>query len=250
MSIADVIFWVVVAAGVYWYSQRRKAELLKKEFPVNPLAAQPSSTSTDPALDPFLEQITLKKEKVEASVEEAQQTIERELHTRYADDLELKSRLSEFARKNGLDVALTEVWSAIEHYPTWSKRDDFGKWNKLEIAGEITGEKIDGVESVNFSFGGHQFQIAEKQWTAYDGPFYADMSLKEDGVEVFATSCEVDISGDITRYRTISIKALRKGGSWAMMLLDLKGKLDIDSAKMRSSFAYAGADEIKARFSE
>ncbi|HEV8328275.1 MAG TPA: hypothetical protein VGQ08_12400 [Nitrospiraceae bacterium] len=81
----------------------------------------------------FLQQVASEMTRTDAAITAVSQQHGHELETRFADDVKLGEQLSQFARANELDTALIALWEEIEHYPAWSSREDFDKWNKLHL---------------------------------------------------------------------------------------------------------------------
>lgn len=210
------------------------------------MADDPKSPKTD---DPFLVEVAAVKRQSDVQIETATREHERELDTRYSDDIELRDRLSQFAKQHELDRSLVYLWKEIEHYPAWSEREDFEQWNKLKLIG-ISGSRDGEVETVSFSYTGHQYTVSKKSWHGMEGDTYADFSFLEDGAEVFAIGCSVDYGEYDTSYRCHSVSAFKKRGNWAKVLLQLYSRIQIERNKSSSDMKYFRADEIKARFEE
>lgn len=214
-----------------------------------PQPVPPSPTQTLGEIDPFLQQVASEKIRTDAAITVALQQHERELETRFADDVKLKERLSQFARVNELDKALIALWEEIEHYPAWSSRDDFDKWNKLHLT-DIVGSSEKDTKSVEFMHGAQRFKVMERTWSGMEDDSYADFSFFEDGEEVFAIGCSVDYGEYGTSYRCHGISAFKKRGNWAKVLFECYGRIQIERNKSSSELKYFRADEIKSRFEE
>lgn len=72
-----------------------------------------------------MQQVASEKARTDTAVSVAGQQHERELEERFAEDVRLKKRLSQFARVNELDKALVALWKEINCYPAWSNRDEY-----------------------------------------------------------------------------------------------------------------------------
>ena len=191
--------------------------------------------------DPFLEEIASAKREADVDVDRATQTLERQLENRFSEDLGLKERLSRFAREHELDQALIAVWEEIKYYPSWVKREDFDKWNKLRLT-DIEGSDEGEWNSVSFSHNGRRYSLSRKKWQGMAGTC-ADFSLKENGVEVFGISCSVDCDW-------LDIVTFKKHGQWAKLLLEMHRLIRIEENKSSTGLKYFRADEIKKRFEE
>lgn len=208
-----------------------------------------ADTKSTAAVDPFQAEIAEAKHQSDLQVETTTQEYKRELETRFSNDVQLKEQLSKFARQQELDKALIAIWQKIEHYPDWSDREDFSKWNKLELE-EIGGSTAGKEKSVLFTYGGHRYAISERQWYGEAGDWYADFTLQENEAEVFAIGCSVSYDEYVTHYSCYSVNAFKKRGQWAKMLVALYGRIQIQENKTSAQYPYFKADEIKKRFEE
>jgi hypothetical protein len=247
MSIEIFLFLVLAAAAAYWYWQKNRrnvtpAPKCKAEEPPSPIL-QPEDA------DPFLRTVLLEKERAESAISDARFQQERELEKRFADDIRLKEHLSKFARDQKLDSALSDLWSEIRHYPAWSARSDFEKWNKLHVAG-ISGSKEGDSESVEFSHGNQRFKITEHRWYGNEGERYSDLTFFEDSVVVFAISCSIHDKYEVDAYSCHEISAFKKRGNWPQVLLGYYASIQIEREKITDELKYFRADEIKLRFEE
>lgn len=249
MSSETLLLLVLAAGAAYWYWQKNRPnvasapEIKTQEPPSQSPAHDPEE------IDPFLRAVTLEKERADSAIDDARHQHERELETRFANDVKLKERLSKFARDQKLDAALSDLWKEIRHYPAWSSRDDFEKWNKLHLAG-ISGSKEGETESVEFSQGNQRFKITERRWYGIEGERYSDMSLFEDSEEVFAISCSIHDEYDVDAYSCHGISAFKKRGNWPQVILEYYTQIQIERQKLTDGFKYFRADEIKSRFEE
>lgn len=216
---AELIFLIVlIACAAYWYM--RWGRFVGKVPPLQqlePVPPSPIQTMEEP--DTFLRQVASAKISTEAAIVAARQQHERELETRFADDVKLKEELSNVARVNELDMALIALWSEIQHYRTWSTRDDFDKWNKLDLK-SITGSAEGEVSAVEFAHGSQHFKVTERKWYGIEGDSYSDLAFFEDGEEVFAISCSVEYVECNTSFRCCGISAFKKRGNWSKVLLE------------------------------
>ena len=249
MSAELFVLLILIAGTAYWYLQKKNSDK-KTVPPCQPFELATESPKRDlEEIDPFLHSVSLEKKCTYYAINNARRQYESELETRFADDVKLKERLSQFAREHELDKALTSLWSEIRHYPAWSSRDDLGKWNKLNLTG-IAGSKDGDVESVEFAHGDQRFKIAEKQWYGMEGGSYSDISLFEDSEEVFSVSCTIHGEYDTDVYRCNSVSAFKKRGNWARVLLEYYAYIQIERNKLSAKLKYFRADEIKSRFEE
>jgi hypothetical protein len=239
-----------LVAAVAWYFKRYsrgKSDAKLTERDVH--EREGADTESSAVADPFLAEITETKQQSDLQVLAATQDYTQELETRFSNDVQLKERLSKFAREQELDEALIAIWQEVEHYSAWSDRKDISKWNRLELE-EIDGSKEGEKKSVLFSYAGHRYAISERQWYGEGGDWYADFTLQEDEAEVFAIGSSVSYDEYVTHYRCNSVAAFKKRGQWAKMLIALYSRLQIQQNKTRAQSQYFKADEIKKRFEE
>jgi hypothetical protein len=225
MTVDGVIAAVLVVLFVYFISTR---------------AMRGSKASSDLS-DPFLDEISRTKHKVDQQVKTATEAHEYELDARFSKDLELKRQLSEFAKKQELDQALIALWEEIEHYPSAS--------NRLGVT-EVDRSKEEKRKTVVFSYSGHRYAISCTERDNFHGDFYADFNLLEDGMEVFAILCSQHFSEYGTSYKFLDVKAFKKRGEWAKTLIHLRGLIQAEAKKRSAGHRYYGAEEIKKRFEE
>jgi len=246
----DLVVVIVLAGAAVWYFLRNAAEQTVAKAP-EPRHLEPTATDIESATvsDPFLDEVAQAKQQTDLQVEAITRDYERELENRFSGDVQLKERLSQFARQQELDQALIAIWKEVEHYPAWVEREDFSKWNKLELV-EIGGSEDGKVKTVLFSYGGHRYAVSEKEWHGEEGDAYADFVLREDGAEVFAIGCSVQYDEYVDSYRCHSVNAFKKRGHWAKMLIELYRRIQINENKRSSELKYFNADKIKERFEE
>jgi hypothetical protein len=212
-------------------------------------AAQNSERASGSTADHFSDEIARERARILEVVAAATERYESELAERFADDLRVKQRLSDFARANNLDSALTALWNEIKHYPAWSQRDDFDKWNTLNLSG-IAGTKADDTEAVEFVHDDRRFGVVRRMWSGEDNASYADFTLIENDEEVFAISCAVEDDGYRTRYACFDIRGFKKRGVWAKVLLHYYGEILNRENRLVAECGYPFADEIQERFEE
>ena len=109
---------------------------------------------------------------------------------------------------NGLDEALIALWEEIKHYPAQSKKDDFDKWNKLNLAGidSLSGGDINSVE---FFHNSQHFKVKER--TKDETPELSiNLSFFEDDNEVFAIDCLVNSENEGAGYIYQRISTFKK----------------------------------------
>ena len=253
MSGEILLLVTLLAYGAYWYFNRTKAKKPPSAAPTPSPALSPIPeavrSGVQTVTDPFLNAVAAKKARSDAVVAAATQEYKHELDGRFSEDLALKERLSKFARANELDKALIALWEEIRHYPAWSSREDFAKWNKLQLTG-VSGETNNDFRSVEFTHGSQTFKLSERSWSGMEAESYADFSLLENSDEVFAISCSSEYGNYGTDYNCLSISAFKKHGAWANVLLELHALIQIERNKTSAGFGYFRAEEIKSRFKE
>lgn len=127
-----LLLTLVLAYGIYWYTR--------------PPNVNNSSSESKSVQDTFMQQIHSVKADSDTTVSAAPRQHERDLEERFAKEIQLKQRLSQFSKDMELDKALIALWEEIESYPEWSSREDFQKWNMLNVPG-VSGTKDKDTES-------------------------------------------------------------------------------------------------------
>ena len=245
----DVFGWVVLIVGVILIARaikKKDSEDLKqaKDDKGN------DKKNNEITSDVFLVNVQRYGSEIKNEVECAREKHKEELEKKYADDLKLKNTLSEFAKKQGLDGAIIAIWNEIEHYPAWSKRDDFNKYNLLELANvkEISNKED---RSIFFLWKESEYEIKYHESSSFcgDDP-YADFTLVEQGDEKFKinTSKHYDEYG--SSYYCFAIDGFKRSGNWCKFLLDSWKKIQLKKVENEIDFKYFGAEKIKKNFEE
>ena len=240
--------WLILLTFViglaFWWDRRSR---------VNPPVPQSQPEQAPPIPhepDPFLADVLRAKAEAEREAAAQLRQQENELNERHGEDLALKARLAKFAKDSGLDRALCQVWDATRNYPSWSRRDDWSQWNKLN-AQDIEGtDSLAETTSLKLSFDGVRFEFQARMWSGFDSSSYVDIALLEAGEEVFALTATVHYSEYMTTYSPSLIKALKRQGTWANQLVKLNAMLDAQTKLTTTQAKYRDADEIGMRFKE
>ena len=183
-----------------------------------------------------------------------------ELDKKFSQDLELKKRLSEFAKDHALDLALIAVWEDMQYYSSQSKKDNFD--NVLNV-GEICESEEECKESyqnkikkISFKWANADFDLTYYQRT-YGGWFpgeeveyHALFELFEGGELVFKIEAKIDDSYYCKSFEDASISAFKKKGVWAKFLIDSWKTIQITKKKLMVDINYYKADDIKDNFQD
>jgi hypothetical protein len=246
----EIVYAAVFIAVLVWWMWRANNPKKKP----GPPPASASTTLGKPRgrdSDPFLSAIDAERLAAEREVLDEENAYKRAIEAQVVDDEKLKARLAKFARDNELDAALTKLWDEIRHYPAWSKRDDWQQWNKLGIESPSEEESADlGTKTLHFGYEGTRYSIATRDWYGMEATSYKDFQLLENGEEVFAISCEVVHDDPLTWYSPLDVKAFKRRGNWASMLVRLSAKNSLESEKSSANFRARRASDIKQRFAE
>lgn len=231
----EYVFGTIVAGYLLYRFSRKAADRLK----------------TKPS-DPFLDEIVDLRNQIDGKIEKLTERYEQELKDKFSQDVELKNRLTNFARENGLVEALKAVWNGVRYYPGACV-----EYGTEEISTEANGLKIthgliedNGDDVVEFSYLDQPYSITSHARESFDGEKVYDVSLCENGVQVFAISCGLHFNGYDVDYVCGSVSALRKGGNWIKMILEYQGRKQLEAAKWKAEGEYPGADKIKGNFEE
>lgn len=239
-----VSLWQWITTG--WCSHRARPANPPSSPQPRPQAALPQAP---PSADSFLEEIISEKQRVGRQVEAATKEHERQAEERLSEAFEVQERLGQFARDKELDKALIALWEEIKHYPSWSEREDFGKWNKLELA-DIVGSRKENIESVEFTYAGQRFMLSARGDHDIVGDSYVELSFYEDGTEVLAIRCSPYTKYGISEYLCDYVSAFKKRGSWAKVLLRIYGQIQIADKKSSADAKDLVTKSTKSRFEE
>lgn len=239
-----VSLWHRIRTG--WYSHRATPANPPASPEPRPQAAPPPAP---PSGDPFLEEIISEKQRVDRQIGAATQEHQRQAEERLSEAHEIMERLGQFARDNEQDKTLIALWEEIKHYPSWSQREDFGRWNKLELA-DVVGSRKENVESVEFTYAGQRFILSARRDHDIVGDSYVELSFYEDGTEVFAIRCSEHDKYGVTDYLCDYVSAFKKRGNWAKVLLRLYEQIQIAHKKSSADANDLVAKDIKSRFKE
>lgn len=199
--------------------------------------------------DPYLEGIAnakvISEEKVASMISENADR----LAARFGEDLTLKERLSQFAKKLNMDEALISVWDELRYYPSWTQNANFK--NSMNVS-DVFESLEDGGETVHFTFNGTPMSIwsRQRQSLAPDETSFLDLSLREAATEVFAILCIADHGPYGIDYRCIEVLAFKKRGSWPEKLFSLQGNKRLAKETAAEDRKYTNASEIRGRFEE
>tara|TARA_B100000686_G_scaffold57111_1_gene61316 strand:+ start:8201 stop:8926 length:726 start_codon:yes stop_codon:yes gene_type:complete len=231
-----ILFTLIIAIFcAYWYKENYINPDKIKSFRINK--------------DPYLQEVSLFKSKIDKAVTTTIRQHEQELEQRYKSDaghLQRKERLSQFAKDTELDKALIIIWEEIEHYPLWLKRDDSDKWNKLNLQGINSSNKEDSY-TVEFIYNSQKFKIVEKTQSETGG-LNSILFLFENDIEVFTIECEITAIDDETNHISQQVCAFKERGNWPKVLLELYGQIKIEQGKSADEVKYFRANEFKSRF--
>tara|TARA_Y100001936_G_C16043257_1_gene652994 strand:- start:961 stop:1686 length:726 start_codon:yes stop_codon:yes gene_type:complete len=235
ITLIVLLAFIIIILCAYWYKKNHvhsnKINLLRIDE------------------DPYLQEISLFKSKIDKTVTTVIKQHEQELEQRYENDaehLQRKERLTQFAKSTELDRALIVIWEEIEHYPLWLKRDDSDKWNKLNLQGINSSNKED-TYTVEFLYNSHKFKITEKTQSETGG-LNSILFLFENNTEVFAVECSITAIDNETNHTCQQICAFKERGNWPKVLLELYGQIKIEKGKSADEVKYFRANEFKSRF--
>lgn len=129
-----------------------------------------------------------------------------QLDHKYKEDLALKERLSQFARSKKLDEALLALWDEIKFYPSWTKREDWVKYNRLGVdtcEKEETIIRDDKLVRLSFSIAMQTYELVMRD------SGIADFTLLEQGEAVFGITATYEIGPLLGYYKCSEITCLK-----------------------------------------
>jgi len=204
--------------------------------------------------DPFLEGLSAFKKQTDSDIEKASSVYEQKLKSEFGEDVELRERLTRFTQEQELDTALIAFWNEVRHYAAWSKREDFRKWNKLNLT-DVDGSKMGATEVISFVHSGQNFTVTAKTSRVFSSRLI-ELSVTESTDEMFSIQCSIEGEGDEEdgvfwdKYCFLKLAAFKKRGHWARMLLEMHRLIKTEQKKTSADYDYQGAEEIKTRFKE
>jgi hypothetical protein len=203
-----------------------------------------------PDADPFLDAVEAERRAAERKLRMDQEAYRKAIEAQVFNDEYLKTKLTKFAKENKLDIAIAQLWEEMHHYPTWSSRADWPELNKLGIENPREDDAPDFRDKpLHFVYKGTEYTIVPRQWSGVEHETYIDFQLLENGEEVFAVTCAYGYDY-VATYRPISVKAFKKRGNWASMLIQLFAKKEFESEKTSADWRAKAASDIKERFAE
>lgn len=149
----------------------------------------------------------------------------------------------------GIDSALTDLWEEVQHYLTWSQREDWQKWNPLGVS-DVASRTLerDGrakTSVVLFNLNGKLWELSHSSRVNY-GPSseaqYGDLELRIDREEVFGISVSRGYE-EWERWRYCDVSALSLG-EWVPLLVEAQFKLQ---QRTQTRFAAMEAERISAQ---
>jgi len=247
--------WIILVVVIFaWYAfviQKAATDKNKCGFPLvknNPREHNKINK------DMFLENVQKYAENSQNEVKALREKHKAELNQKYSEDLKLKNMLSEFAKKQGLDRALIAIWKEIEHYPSWSKQDDFNKYSLLDLKNIKNSENEsnrDRVKSILFEWQGEEYEVKCKEMSLFcSEEKHAYFTLIEQGEVRFKISTSMDDDEYGSSYRCFAVDAFKRKGNWYKFILDAWKTILIKKDEHSIDFRYTGADKIKNNFED
>lgn len=215
--------------------------LLFKLVKEKPELPAPETLNADGKPDPFLAAVS--SERAAFNQQEAEETKRRlrEIMDPLGDaaDLKTRSRLKDFAQKNGLDKDLLELRWAIESYPRYAQEEGWQAHNAMGIDNPTMIDVPDGW-GVQFDFEGTTYvmQVTKAENTLIT------IALMENGEEMFAI--EMFNNSD----RTGDVVAFKRRGTWAKALMTLIARHRAARTKLSDSLITKDFQKGKGRFEE
>ena len=246
-SIALLLLYVCLAAFFGYRAWAKRAGPSEQPSGVETVRLA-NTPFAKPKEDPFLEAVAQENARAKAKAEAAKKALQQEMDAKLSADEKLKAKLAKFAKDNNLDTALTQVWEAVKHYGTWSKREDWHVWNRLQLEGVSGGGNLDDCH-VEFTHNARNYRIEQKRSMGYDSAII-HLTFYENQEEVFSISCSLEDKYEMTYLRCYEVAAFKRKGNWASTLYELKNRDDLAQAKAMASFREKRASDIQHRFSD
>lgn len=251
------IYFIVFLAVILFLFKKKKANIFpqKKNAIKNPDFID--SEKNQISMDLFLSDIASQHNNITKEISLAVEQHKDKLQKNFDSDKLKKEQLSKFAKDNHLDIALIELWKEIKPYPIWSKREDFSKYNRLNISNCSSSlEKKNNKETqiISFYWQGKSYEISYSEYNLQlpidDGEIHANFNLKENNIKMFEILTSKDFDGFDYKFRCFSIEAFKKTGEWFKLLLDIYKYSKIKDMTRKIDWQYIGAEKIKENFQD
>lgn len=251
MDFEELLIYLLLFAAVGWLMWRANNPKKKPERPEpEGMTFTKGPGQPAPDADAFLDAVEAERRAAERKLRMDQEAYRKAIEAKVLDDEYLKTKLTKFAKDNKLDIAIAQLWEEMHHYPTWSSRADWPELNKLGIENPREDDAPDFRDKpLHFVYKGTEYTIVPRQWSGVEHETYIDFQLLENGEEVFAVTCAYGYDY-VATYRPISVKAFKKRGNWASMLIQLFAKKEFESEKTSADWRAKAASDIKERFAE
>jgi hypothetical protein len=164
----------------------------------------------------------------------------------------LIDRAKEIVGSSGLGAALAPtLLDHIQHWPTWSQRDDFEKWKGFP-AGNVSGssersEKGVQTSKIVFTYKSRSYGVifineGGNNWISDDMNLYGKVGLVHDNQTVLGLNIARNISKEYERWRWHGVFAFRTG-DWMKDLIEMAAY--IEAASQASSRNFHDKDALE-----
>ncbi|QDM17236.1 hypothetical protein FNL55_15485 [Tardiphaga sp. vice352] len=183
------------------------------------------------------------------------QTTER---TGFREAQRLVARATQIVRESRLGPALVPtLLEHIQHWPSWSKRDDFGKYVKFP-ANNVSGEverlpEVGGsVSKIYFTYNGNAYGLiftdeGSRPYSSGDTYFaYGKVELTYQGYSVFGLDISQDLSNEHSVWRWQNVLAFVPG-TWMKELIEMAAYIEAAQQQYFTDFTEKDALERARR---
>lgn len=223
----DTLWAVLIIAGLcywVWSANRTKPPPTAGSQTQEPVAFTSTEGKQEP--DAFLAQVQSERIAAQRQASDEAHAYKQEVERRVVDDEKLKARLTKFAKDNDLPRALSTLFEEIKNYPVWSLRDDFQQYDKLH-ATDLSRDQPEPFkdQTIHFTLDGTRYSLRERRWSGMEMESYVDLTLSENGEEVFGASYRYEYDY-VASYGFCDLRAFKRKGKWASMLVRSAAMLD------------------------
>ncbi|MFM0045703.1 hypothetical protein [Paraburkholderia sediminicola] len=176
---------------------------------------------------------------------------------------EAKKRALAIVREKGLDVALITAYLETRHYPSWSQRDDFAKYN-IGLSG-ISGGPM--PVTVGFTRGNGRAVTAELDGNVFTlrGVWYLPMSFDSSDAATVYEGVEMLLDDDVVlacvylardheacipaQFSMVSVEAYHSSPTAEQLLAKISDLVKTHKAKQAAERQAAETEKYRGKFS-
>ncbi len=187
------------------------------------------------------------------SLDEELSQLERSLKDQSGDIHQRVSERQQLVRELEIDKKLTEIYEEIKYYPSWSARDDWGKYRNCEID-DPKEEKKDHEKIIRFGLNNKTYVLLYKDEgssTGFDGDYFHHTHLNlldAQGNILIGINISVEVDY-VVELRPFSVDAF-KPGDWIKDILECYELFQANKKrkKIEDKYEQGKINELKNNF--